>query len=128
MVIKCQNEKDASAEGNEEPFSLLKFVGSLNVEPCAFLLTFASMSRMLSIQQLFQDKLCIQRFNQSDSYCSNLAFEVTSPVKQSILSEVTRYNFYDTLISAFPGIFWCLFVGSWCDKYKGLFVLPSILT
>lgn len=119
MVTVKINAVMSNKSIDDEKFNLWRFIGSLNVEPCAFLLTFASMSRLLSIQQLFQDKLCIQKFNQTEAYCSNLAFEETSPIKQSILSEVTSYNFYDTLIAAFPGIFWCLFVGSWCDKYKG---------
>lgn len=111
----------------EEKLNLWKFVKSLKVEPIAFCFSFVTMSRFLAMQQMLQDKICVQTFGQSIDYCRKLGTSPNSIIKDGILSKTSTYTFYYTTIMVVPGLFWCIFVGSWCDKYLGARKLFMIL-
>ena len=99
----------------------------MKIEPIAFCFSFVSTSRFLAMQQMIQDKICIKKFNQTFDYCQSLSGEENTVMKDDILAATSTYTFYYTTIMVIPGLFWCIFVGSWCDKYLGARKLFIIL-
>lgn len=120
-------KNDLNSTAKYQKFNLWKFIKSMKIEPVAFCLSFVAMSRFLAMQQMIQDKLCIKQFNQTFDYCRSLSGEENTVMKDDILAATSTYTFYYTTIMVIPGLFWCIFVGSWCDKYLGARKLFIIL-
>ena len=74
--------------------------------------------------QLFQDKLCLNKYNQTRQYCIELGKHKSSGdsdepdhIANQILGEVSQYLTYTTIIGTVPGLFYILFIASWMDHY-----------
>ncbi|XP_054158171.1 uncharacterized protein LOC128956477 [Oppia nitens] len=87
----------------------------------------------ITTNQLIQDKICLNRYNQSVDYCVDIskvtttttatgaqainATSVVVAIKDSILGDLARFNIYTVNISTLPAFFYVLFIGSWTDSY-----------
>ena len=102
---------------------IFEFFSLLNVEPFILFLMISSMIKIVPSSQLIQDKICLNKFNMTSTYCLNLpqmtAEEDIFNVKTQILKEVTKYSLYSNLIGTIPTLLGTLLIGSWIDKYRG---------
>ena len=92
---------------------------SLNVEPIVALSYTAILARNSAMQQLMQDKLCNFKYDMDYDFCSGLAAQPDSNVKNLILSDVTAYLSGRELVMLFPNFLITLFAASWCDRFPG---------
>lgn len=100
------------------------------VEPLAFLVIFAWLTKSQAYSLLVQDKICLQTYNESESFCSMLSTSDTSPEKDRILSDVTKFVTTKELLGLIPGIISTIYIGSWCDKFpraRRLVVLVGVV-
>ena len=97
--------------------SSLTFLRRSVVEPVIFLNTLAVALRGIAFTQLQQDKICLQKFNQSRAYCEFLSTEEDSNLKDNIVSSVATYSTYKELLVLIPGVITALYIGSWCDTF-----------
>ncbi len=108
--------------------SRLSIIKRLRIEPFIFLFFFSNAIQGITITQLAQDKICLFKYRQTQEYCSELSEQISTEsefdFKSRILSDVTEFNLFKTLISTFPVIFWSLFLGSWADRHSSA---PKIL-
>ena len=98
-------------------FELRKIQNYVTIEPYIFFMVLAYSA---PIEQLQQDKLCIQRFHQSIDYCLNVSESKTSEMKLAILSQSNTLSLYATIIYTTFGVIWCLLIGCLCDKHVKL--------
>ena len=102
--------------------SFFSFINCLRVELYYALYLFAYSVNGVPTAQLYTDKICIQKFNQTAEFCTNLA-EMDNEndpkyhYKSLVLSESAQYNMYSYIISLGPAVLWSLLFGSWVDKY-----------
>ena len=74
---------------------------------------------LVSINQLVEDKVCLNDLNLNRTICLNLE-NVSGKREQDknyILSTAAVFKNYQTIISTAPGIFLSLFIGYWIDTY-----------
>ena len=99
----------------------LSFVYLLRIEPYLILTLFATSIKRVPLDQLIQDKICLQKYNLSKEFCYNLPQMDSSAANYSykslILSDSSEFSFFHALISTLPSIVWSLFIGSWTDRY-----------
>ena len=97
------------------------FISMLRVELFMLLMMFVYCLKRTPLDMLIQDKLCMHKYNQSQSFCERLSSidenDDNFEYKTLILSDAVKYNMYSTLITFLPGIVWSLFLGSWTDRY-----------
>lgn len=96
--------------------SVWKFLATLRVEPLAFVGIFAMLTKQLAFQQMIQDKICLQRYQESEDTCLFLS-ESSSPNKNHILSDVTAFLTARELLGLIPSILTTVYIGAWCDKF-----------
>lgn len=114
---------------------LLAFLATLKVEPFIFLYICGLALNGISSTQLIQDKICMSRFGDGNKdFCTYLAmvddnFNIGPQAgpeagaqpemgpKSLVLSQVTVFGLYRTLLSTVPTIVWSLFLGSWTDRH-----------
>ena len=94
------------------------FVKSSVLEPTVLLHSLAGAVRAIAILQIIQDKVCIQEFEQHESYCRVLSSEEDCSLKDTILATVSKYTTLKELLVIVPGIITALFIGSWSDRFK----------
>src|SRR5581483_5615211 len=98
--------------------NFFSFINCLRIELYYSLYLFAFNINTVPTSQLFQDKICIQKFNQTAEFCTNLPEmdNETDPnyhYKSLVLSESAQYNMYSYIISLGPAVLWSLLLGSW---------------
>ena len=98
-------------------FDLRKIRNYVTIEPYIF---FMALSYSGPIEQMQQDKLCLQTFRQSIDYCLNVSESKTSEMKLSILSQSNTLSLYATITYTTFGVIWCLLIGCLCDKHVKL--------
>ena len=100
----------------------IEVIKRLRLEPFLFLFMLASALEGLTITQMAQDKICLYKYKQSSDYCGRLSEQISTDsvfdYKNQILSDVTTFSLYRTLITTIPVIFWSLFLGSWADRHE----------
>lgn len=112
-------------------FNIFRF---LTMEPIVFIVILIYMLKRIPTDQLIQDKLCIQRYNLSVSYCHNLPIIKDDPIgmKSTILTDVTRMSLYINFINTIPVMFISIIIGPFIDNYKPakrlLLIFASIMT
>ena len=97
--------------------SSLRFLRLSVVEPVVFLSMLGFVFRGIAFTQLQQDKICLQKFNQSRAYCAFLSTEEDSDLKDNIVASVATYSTYKEFLVIIPGVISALYIGSWCDKF-----------
>lgn len=98
----------------------IPFIKTLRVEPYMFLFIFSYSLKMVTLQQLFQDKICHNNYGYPDEFCENInqkQYE-DSDKKIKILQDSTSYQLYTHLIQSGPGLILSFFVGYWSDHHK----------
>ncbi|KAI2797799.1 hypothetical protein BLOT_015219 [Blomia tropicalis] len=112
-------------------FNIFRF---LTMEPIVFIVILIYMLKRIPTDQLIQDKICIQRYNLSVSYCHNLPIIKDDPIgmKSTILTDVTRMALYINFINTIPVVFISIIIGPFIDNYKPakrlLLIFASIMT
>ena len=96
----------------------IDFIRKSFLEPIIFLHAMSGSFMWVSLAQLFQDKVCLQVFDQPADYCKYLSTEENSILKDNILAEVSQWSTYKEYMVLIPGALSALFIGSWCDKYE----------
>lgn len=83
-------------------------VKTLKVEPFLFLLLFGWSVSSIVTQQLIQDKICMNEYNQSADFCKTLSESSADSydkrredVKSAILSDLVRFNMKNSFVSFF---------------------------
>ena len=73
----------------------------------------------VSLNQLVEDKVCLNQLKLDKSICMNLEHTDNSHEtnKNYIFSKAAAFKNYQTLIFTTPGIFLSLFIGYWIDNY-----------
>lgn len=105
----------------EKSKRLFMFLSFLRLEVFVLFYMFTYYIKRVPLEQLVQDKICLQYYNLSSDYCTKLP-ELSRDndiggFKSKILKEATQFNFYHTIIATCPSVIWSLFIGSWMDKY-----------
>ena len=95
----------------------LTFIRRSVVEPVVFLNMLGFVLRGIAFTQLQQDKICLQTFNQSRTYCQFLSTEEDSDLKDNIVASVATYTTYKEFLVIIPGVITALYFGSWCDRF-----------
>ena len=108
---------NSSGTSDSRSASLWTLISKTRIEPLCFIAVFGGVTRLLSYQQLVQDKICIQEFHQSLDFCQELSAASDSPEKNAILARVSTFMLQKELISLIPNILMSLLVGSWCDRF-----------
>ena len=101
---------------------ILRFVCLLSVEPLGFLTLFVFLFKKNAIDQMLQDKICLQRYKLPPGYCLKLPtmtqYEDTFQMKSTILGDVTSFQMYINIGLALPNLALSLLVGLFIDKYR----------
>ncbi|XP_053211378.1 uncharacterized protein LOC128395018 [Panonychus citri] len=73
----------------------------------------------VSLNQLVEDKICLNELNLNQSICLNLEHTDADQeeAKNYVLSTAAVFKNYQTIISTVPGMFLSLFIGYWIDTY-----------
>ena len=98
--------------------SFWTLVKKTRIEPLCFFYVFATYTRLLSYQQLVQDKLCRQEFNQTSEFCYILSSLNDSNIKNDILAKASTFMLQRESIGLIPNILMSIYCGCWCDKFK----------
>src|SRR5699024_10757118 len=115
--------------------NVLHFTRLLSVEPLGFLNLFLFLFKKNTIDQMIQDKLCIQRYHLPPGYCYYLPQmkdeEDNLGMKSTILGDVTTFQMYINLFLAVPIFGISLLIGPFIDKYapakRALFIYSTII-
>lgn len=109
---------DPPSSVNEAPtcpsFSYLKVI---NLDIFVFLLCFGFSFTEISLNQIVQDKICLNDLKLSTDVCSNIQDRedyLTQAI--DILGKATLWKSYSSLIDCIPSILVTLFIGKWLDK------------
>lgn len=101
---------------------ILLFIRLLSVEPLGFLTLFVFLFKKNAIDQMIQDKICLQRYRLPPDYCLKLPtmsqYEDAFQMKSTILGDVTSFNMYINIGLALPNLALSLLVGPFIDKYR----------
>jgi hypothetical protein len=97
--------------------TIIDFIKRSKLEPLLFVHGFAISVRNIAIQQLLQDKICIEKYHEDREYCHYLSKQPQSDEKDDILGEVSEYLTYKEFLILIPSILSALFIGIWCDRY-----------
>ncbi|XP_074600475.1 putative peptidoglycan muropeptide transporter SLC46 [Brevipalpus obovatus] len=110
---------DPPSSVNEAPtsasFSYLKVI---NLDVFCFLICFVLGFTDISLNQVVQDKICLNDFKLSSKVCSNIQDRkdyLTQAI--DIYGQVTLWKSYSSLIDCIPSILVTLFIGKWLDRY-----------
>ena len=103
--------------------NLINFIRLLTVEPLAFLTIFIYLLKTLPQDQMVQDKICLQKYNLPDDYCHHLPTmkddeDTLYHMKSTILSDVTQFKLYVSILITIPIMFISVIIGPFIDKYK----------
>jgi hypothetical protein len=87
------------------------------LEPVLLFHTFAAYVRQVAVQQLLQDKQCIEKYGESRDYCHYLSKQEASEEKEQILEDVASFLSYKEFLVIIPYILSAIYIGSWCDRF-----------
>lgn len=97
-----------------------RFICLLKVEPFVFLSLCIYIIKRIPIDQMIQDKICLQKYGMDKEYCHNLPTmkDEDDYVKKKsiILGDVTEINMLVNLINMIPTVIMAIFVGPFIDK------------
>uniref|UniRef100_T1L5G4 Major facilitator superfamily (MFS) profile domain-containing protein n=1 Tax=Tetranychus urticae TaxID=32264 RepID=T1L5G4_TETUR len=97
---------------------IFNFVKLLRIDLFFFFATLSTSLPNLALNQLIQDKFCINKYLLNKTDCFNLEkssdFET---IQNEVLKETTSLKLYITLMTTIPSIFLSLIMGYWVDKY-----------
>jgi len=98
---------------------LLDFIKLLRVEPLIFLFCLQNGLKQIPTTQLLQDKICRFWYNQTHEFCLGMAQMpiVEHSYRCQILTDTAVFSTYQSLLMTIPALLWCLFIGSWVDRY-----------
>ncbi|XP_015781280.1 uncharacterized protein LOC107359309 [Tetranychus urticae] len=102
----------------KEVWELVKL---LRIDVFYFLATLSTSLPGIALNQLMQDKYCINKYSQNESVCLNLenAGPEFDTVKNDVLKDTTTLKMHVTLMTTIPAIILSLILGFWMDKYPG---------
>ena len=95
----------------------LDFIKRSKLEPLLLVYGFAIAVRHIAIQQLLQDKICIEKYHEDREYCHYLSKQPVSEEKDDILADVSQYLTYKEFLVIIPYILSAIFTGIWCDRF-----------
>src|SRR5437879_2935092 len=89
---------------------IIAFLKVLSVEPFILLFAMSYGFGSISLSQLIQDKLCLDEFAQTRSFCvsmnsGNLTLD-EEKMKSMILRQSAQYAMYQSILENIPRIFW----------------------
>ena len=90
---------------------------SIVIEPYIFLMCLTIGMSFVPLEQLQQDKICVNEFNQTIDFCLKLSESPTSDMKLAILVRSNKFAQFASMFNWIPALMWCLIVGSICDRY-----------
>lgn len=108
---------------------VVSFIKNSRSEPYLFSAGIFISLKIVCLQLLIQDKLCLNRFNQTREFCSSLSTSPDSMIKNEIIGKGSYYMTVVIMIQTLPGVIWSLFIGIGCDKFiKGrqIFMILSV--
>lgn len=77
----------------------------------------------ISLSLLIQDKICLDRYNETRDFCAHINDPMKSAIDQNtknhILAESTQFGNYKNFLECIPMVLWSLFIGSFLDNYSG---------
>lgn len=138
MESKHSTDEDTTNSTTTFVASACHFLKYFRVELFTLIFIFSLTIEDVTLALLAQDKICMQRFNQS-TFCTQLSVinaswensEMLLPHKDRILAEVTTFNFYQTVIYTLPVVCFSFFFGAWADRHssstKVLICLTSLM-
>ncbi|XP_015781099.1 uncharacterized protein LOC107359148 [Tetranychus urticae] len=93
----------------------------LRIDVFFFLATLSTSLPGIALNQLMQDKYCINAYSQNESVCLDLekAGPELDAVKNGVLKDTTTLKMHITLMTTIPAIILSLILGYWMDKYPG---------
>lgn len=96
----------------------IAFLRILKAEPFMFLYMVALGLRAMTNQQMIQDKVCRNEYNQTIQECANIqSKDATGPVS-AILSRSATVAMYTNIIPIVPQVIYSLWIGSWIDSFR----------
>ncbi|XP_015785196.1 uncharacterized protein LOC107362613 [Tetranychus urticae] len=104
----------------------------LRVDVFLVLFNISSVIVHLSLNQLVEDKICLNELKLNQSICLNIenVDESREADKNYVLTRAAYYKNYQSLMITLPGIFLNLFVGCWLDSYpehtKFILAVPTL--
>ncbi|XP_074605735.1 putative peptidoglycan muropeptide transporter SLC46 [Brevipalpus obovatus] len=99
-------------------FSYLKVI-SLDI--FCFIVCFTFGFSDISLNQIVQDKICLNDLHLSRDVCHNIQDQKDYlPQAIDIYTHVTRWKSYVNFIGYFPGILVTIFLGKWLDRYPNM--------
>lgn len=101
---------------------LLELVKLLRIDVFFMLAVFSFYMPTVTVNQLSQDKYCMNNFKANESICLRLELHVNdsyTPIRNMVLEKATTLKMYTTIITTVPGILFSLFLGYWVDTYPG---------
>ena len=104
---------------------------SLVIEPYIFLMGMSIAASFVPLEQMQQDKVCRNEFNQTIEYCLKLSESPTSDMKLAILARSNNFNQFKAILDAIPSMLWCLVAGSFSDRYpktRKPFMIATVLS
>ena len=97
--------------------AIVSGIKSTVIEPYMFFMTLGFAVTLVPLDQLQQDKICLTQYHQSSDYCINFSKSPTSVTKLAILASSSLFSMKVSIIDTLPAIFWCLMIGSVCDRF-----------
>ncbi|XP_053203000.1 uncharacterized protein LOC128387757 [Panonychus citri] len=100
---------------------LLEIISLLRLDVFFLLAMLGSSMPSITINQLAQDKWCLNSFSGNRSVCLDLANSGTEyeSLRNEVLKKATTLKMYTTILTTIPGIPTSLFLGYWIDTYPG---------
>ena len=98
-----------------------RFLCLLRIDFYFFLFLIGTYLIAIPVNQLVQDKICLNNLSLNSSICGNLN-DVPSDAEQLkliVLEKATLIKNYQIMVSLAPGIILSLFLGRWMDLYPG---------
>lgn len=108
---------------------VISFIKNSRSEPYLFSAGLFISLKIVCLQLLIQDKLCLNQFNQTREFCSSLSTSADSLIKNEIIGKASYFMTIVIMIQTLPGVIWSLFIGIGCDKFiKGrqIFMILSV--
>lgn len=98
--------------------SLMGIIRESRAEPYFFLIMFGATIASVTVQQMLQDKICRNNYNQTEEFCRKLPQIKVSRVKEKILADAVQFSLYSTMVETIPGVILAMAIGPVCDKLR----------
>ncbi|XP_053202988.1 uncharacterized protein LOC128387746 [Panonychus citri] len=99
----------------------VELIKLLRIDVFFLLAVFGAYMPSVTVNQLAQDKFCINTYSVNQSICMNLENSGTDyeSLRNKVLEKGTTLKMYTTIITSLPGFFFALVLGYWMDTYPG---------